>query len=532
MSKIIKFNTEARSKLKKGIDILANSVKVTLGPMGRNVILEQPYGPPRVTKDGVSVAKEVDLSDPFENAGAQLIKSTASKTCDDVGDGTSTSSVLTQAIISEGIKNLEAGANPVDLNKGINIAVKAVVNYIKTHSIKVEDDLNKIKQVATVSANNDPEIGELIASAFEQVSKDGVITIESSSNADTTISIVEGLQLDRGYASPYFATNTETAECVLENPYILLYDGKINNVKDMIHILESVLNSTKPLLIIANDIDSEALSTLVINKIKNNFKLCMIKSPGFGESQTEYLKDTAAITGGRVISEAYTDGLKGSSIQDLGSAEKVIITRDTTTIVNGNSNKEELEKRINSIKESLKHDDSANTRNRLARISGGVAILYVGANSEMEMNEKKDRVEDALCATRAAIEEGIVPGGGTAYIEARKELALIKNEYSGDIATGINIIMNAITIPLYTIAENAGINGGIVVNEVMKLSDGFMGYNAKTNAYVNMLNAGIVDPAKVSRVALENAASVASLVLTTGCVICNNDKNEQASLGV
>lgn len=532
MSKIIKFNTEARSKLKKGIDILANSVKVTLGPMGRNVILEQPYGPPRVTKDGVSVAKEVDLSDPFENAGAQLIKSTASKTCDDVGDGTSTSSVLTQAIISEGIKNLEAGANPVDLNKGINIAVKAVVNYIKTHSIKVEDDLNKIKQVATVSANNDPEIGELIASAFEQVSKDGVITIESSSNADTTISIVEGLQLDRGYASPYFATNTETAECELENPYILLYDGKINNVKDMIHILESVLNSTKPLLIIANDIDSEALSTLVINKIKNNFKLCMIKSPGFGESQTEYLKDTAAITGGRVISEAYTDGLKGSSIQDLGSAEKVIITRDTTTIVNGNSNKEELAKRINSIKESLKHDDSANTRNRLARISGGVAILYVGANSEMEMNEKKDRVEDALCATRAAIEEGIVPGGGTAYIEAGKELALIKNEYSGDIATGINIIMNAITIPLYTIAENAGINGGIVVNEVMKLSDGFMGYNAKTNAYVNMLNAGIVDPAKVSRVALENAASVASLVLTTGCVICNNDKNEQASLGV
>lgn len=524
MSKIINFGTEARNKLKKGIDILANSVKVTLGPKGRNVIIEKPYGPPHITKDGVSVAKEIDLKDPFENAGAQLVKSVASKTCDDAGDGTTTSTVLTQSIVSEGIKNLEAGANPVDLKKGIDLAVSAIVDYIKKTSIEIGDDFNKIQQVATISANNDSEIGELITEAFRKVSKNGVITIEESKTPETTISIVEGMQLDRGYASPYFATDTETAECELENPYILLYDDKINSIKDMVNILSDVLNSARSLLIITNDIDSEALSTLVMNKVKNNFKICVVKTPGFGLAQSDYLGDIAAVTGSFIISEKLGDSLKKAQLGMLGSAEKVIITKDNTTIVNGNSNQELLEMRISDIKDKLEHDNNSTLQSRLARLSGGVAVLYVGANSEVEMKEKKDRVEDALCATYSALEEGIVPGGGTAYIKALSCLGGISSQVTGDILTGINIIRTAITKPLYTIAENAGEEGGVVVKEVINLAntkEGSFGYNAKTNTYVSMLEAGIIDPSKVVRVSLENAASIASLVLTAGCIICN-----------
>ena len=523
MSKIINFGTTARTKLKNGIDILANSVKVTLGPKGRNVIIEKPYGSPHITKDGVSVAKEIDLKDPFENAGAQLVKEVASKTCNDAGDGTTTSTVLTQAIVSEGIKNLEAGANPVDLKKGIDIAVTTIVDYIKTASIEIGDDFNKIQQVATISANNDSEIGELITEAFRRVSKNGVITIEESKTPETTISIVEGMQLDRGYASPYFATNTESAECELENPYILLYDDKINSIKDMINILSNVLNSTRSLLIIANDIDSEALSTLVMNKVKNNFKMCVIKTPGFGIAQSDYLEDIAIVTGGCVISERLGNSLKSAKLDMLGSAEKVIVTKDNTTIVNGNSNKELLTNRIADLKAKLVNNSNATLQSRLGRLSGGVAVLYVGANSEVEMKEKKDRVEDALCATYSALEEGIVPGGGTTYIEAISCLNGLLEQENRDIFIGINIIKNAITKPLYTIAENAGEEGGVVVKEVMNLSNKYkgFGYNAKTGNYVNMLETGIIDPAKVVRVSLENAASIASLVLTAECIICN-----------
>lgn len=523
MSKIINFGTEARNKLKNGIDILANSVKVTLGPKGRNVIIEKPYGPPHITKDGVSVAKEIDLKDPFENAGAQLVKSVASKTCDDAGDGTTTSTVLTQSIVSEGIKNLEAGANPVDLKKGIDLAVSVVVDYIKKTSIEIGDDFNKIQQVATISANNDSEIGGLITEAFRKVSKNGVITIEESKTPETTISIVEGMQLDRGYASPYFATDIESAECELENPYILLYDDKINSIKDMVNILSDVLNSARPLLIITNDIDSEALSTLVMNKVKNNFKICAIKTPGFGLAQSDYLGDIAAVTGSFIISEKLGDSLKKAQLGMLGSAERVIVTKDNTTIINGNSNKELLANRIASLKAKLENNNDSTLQSRLGRLAGGVAVLYVGANSEVEMKEKKDRVEDALCATYSALEEGIVPGGGTTYIEAISHLDQLLTQEKGDIFTGINIIRTAITKPLYTIAENAGEEGGVIVKEVMNLVNkhkGF-GYNAKTGGYVSMLEAGIIDPSKVVRVSLENAASIASLVLTAGCIICN-----------
>lgn len=522
MSKIINFGTDARTKLKKGIDILADSVKVTLGPKGRNVIVEQPFGAPHITKDGVSVAKEIDLEDPFENAGAQLVKSVAAKTCDDAGDGTTTSTVLAQAIVAEGIKNLEAGANPIDLKRGIDLAVNEVIKFIKESSIKVDDNFDTIEQVATISANNDPEIGKLIADAFRKVSKDGVITIEEAKSADTTIEVVEGMQLDRGYASLYFATDTDSGECVLENPYILLYDFKLCNIKDMVHLLEPILTNSRPLLIIANEIDSEALSTLVMNKIKNGLKVCAIKTPGFGTEQSEYLMDIAAMTNSSVVSERLGNSLKSASWDVLGSAEKVIVTKNTTTIINGRGDKSIIEKRIKQLKLLLEKEQNSNVQTRLAQLSGGVAVLYVGANSEVEMKEKKDRVEDALCATRAAIEEGIVPGGGATYIKALDRLQRPNIKVSLDELTGVNIIAKALSKPLYTIASNAGVDGGAVVAEVLKSSEGF-GYNAKTGVYEDMLKAGIVDPAKVARVALENAASIASLVLTAGCVICNKN---------
>lgn len=522
MSKIINFGTDARTKLKKGIDILADSVKVTLGPKGRNVIIEQSFGAPHITKDGVSVAKEIDLEDPFENAGAQLVKSVASKTCDDAGDGTTTSTVLAQAIVAEGIKNLEAGANPIDLKKGIDIAVNEVIKFIKESSIKVDDNFDTIEQVATISANNDPEIGKLIADAFRKVSKDGVITIEEAKSADTTIEVVEGMQFDRGYVSPYFVTDNNSSECVLENPYILLYDSKLVNIKDMVHLLEPILKHSYPLLIIANEIDSDALSTLVMNKIKNGLKVCVIKTPGFGNEQSEYLIDISVMTNSVVVSERLGDSLQNTSWSVLGSAEKVIVTKNTTTIINGRGDKTNIENRIKQLKLLLEKEQNPNIQTRLAQLSGGVAVLYVGANSETEMKEKKDRVEDALCATRAAIEEGIVPGGGTTYIKALDRLQRPNIQVSLDELTGVNIIARALSKPLYTIASNGGVDGGAVVAEVLKNPEGF-GYNAKTGVYEDMLKAGIVDPAKVARVALENAASIASLVLTAGCVICNKN---------
>lgn len=524
MSKLINFGTEVRAKLKKGVDILADAVKVTLGPKGRNVIIERDFGAPHITKDGVTVAREIELSDPFENLGAQLVKTVASKTCNDAGDGTSSSSLLTQAIVSEGIRNLEAGANPTELKKGIDLAVQTVVNYIKNTSVYIKNDFDKLEQIATISANNDSSIGKLIASAFRQVTEDGVITIEESKTADTTISIVEGMQFDRGYGSPYFVTNTTDATCEFEHPYYLIYNGKIENVKEMLKVLEEVLNTSCPLVIIANDIDSEALSTLVLNKIRNSFKLCFVKSPGFGESQIEYLYDIAAITGGQVIMEG---NLQNASINDTGTSERAVITQNDTTIINGNSDPDRVESRIQNIREALKKGPDSKLQDRLGKLSGGVAILYVGANSEVEMKEKKDRVDDALCAARAAIEEGIVPGGGTTYIEALPALEVLAQTESGDIRTGINIIQKAIIRPLYTIAENAGKEGGVIVQEVIKSinSEESIGYNARTNTFENMYEAGIVDPAKVARVALENAASIASLILTAGCAICKNDKN-------
>ncbi len=524
MSKLINFNTEARTKLKKGVDILADAVKVTLGPKGRNVIIEQDFGAPHITKDGVSVAREIDLADPFENAGAQLVKTVASKTCNDAGDGTTTSSLLTQAIVNEGIRNLEAGAKPIDLKRGIDSAVETVVSYIKETAIQVNDDFDKLEQVATISANNDASIGKLIADAFRKVGNEGVITIEESKTSETTISVVEGMQFDRGYASPYFVTNTKEVTCEYENPYFLLYDGKIQDIKAMIKILEEVFSASKPLIIIANDIDSEALTTLVMNKVRNNFRLCFIKAPGFGEGQREYLLDIAAVTGGCVVNN---EELNQANINFLGASEKVIISKDDTTIINGSNDPFTLKARIRTIKDALSAHPDPQLQDRLGKLSGGVAILYVGANSEVEMKEKKDRVDDALCATRAAIEEGVIPGGGTAYIESLAKLEELANSKTGDELTGVNIIQRAITKPLFTIAENAGKEGGVVVQDVVRFNEveESMGYNAKTDKYENMFAAGIIDPAKVSRVALENAASIASLILTAGCVICKNPED-------
>ncbi len=523
MSKLINFGTEARTKLKNGVDILADAVKVTLGPKGRNVIIEQDFGAPNITKDGVSVAREIDLSDPFENAGAQLVKTVASKTCNDSGDGTTTSCVLTQAIVNEGIRNLEAGAKPIDLKKGIDTAVETVVSYIKQTAVQIADDFDKLEQVAMISANNDPVIGKLIADAFRKVGNEGVITIEESKSSDTFISVVEGMQFDRGYASPYFVTNTEEVTCEFENPYFLLYAGKIQNIKEMLSILEEVFTSSRPLVIMAPDIESEALSTLVMNKVRNNFKLCFVKSPGFGEQQQEYLQDIAVVTGGTLITNG---NLPRATKSMLGSAERVTITKDDTTIINGDSNAAALEARKTAIKEALSTNSTPQLQDRLGKLSGGVAILYVGANSEVEMKEKKDRVDDALCAARAALEEGIIPGGGTTYIAALPLLESLAEDYTGDVLTGINIVHNAIMKPLYTIAENAGEEGGVIVKEVSHFTkEASVGYNAKTGTFEDMFKAGIVDPAKVTRVALENAASIASLILTAGCVVCKSSKD-------
>ena len=520
-AKEILFNIDARDQLKKGVDELANAVKVTLGPKGRNVIIEKKFGAPQITKDGVTVAKEVELADSFMNTGAQLVKSVASKTGDDAGDGTTTATVLAQAIVNVGLKNVTAGANPMDLKRGIDKAVAVVVESIKEQSEKVGDNYDKIEQVATISANNDPVIGKLIADAMRKVSKDGVITIEEAKGTDTTIGVVEGMQFDRGYLSSYFVTDTEKMECVMENPYILIYDKKISNLKDMLPILEPAVQSGRPLLIIAEDVDSEALTTLVVNRLRSNLKICAVKAPGFGDRRKAMLEDIAILTGGVVISEEKGLKLEQATIDMLGTAEKVTITKDNTTIVNGGGDKALIAERCNQIKAQIKTTtsdyDKEKLQERLAKLSGGVAVLYVGAASEVEMKEKKDRVDDALCATRAAIEEGIVPGGGVAYIRAIEKLEGVKGD-NDDEQTGIEIIKRAIEEPLRQIVANAGKEGAVIVQKVRE-GKGDFGYNARTDKFENMHAAGVVDPAKVARVALENAASIAGMFLTTECVI-------------
>ncbi|MBR4130333.1 MAG: chaperonin GroEL [Bacteroidaceae bacterium] len=530
MAKDIKFNLDAREQMKQGVDQLANAVKVTLGPKGRNVILEKKFGAPQITKDGVTVAKEVELADPFQNAGAQLVKSVASKTGDDAGDGTTTATVLAQAIVREGLKNVAAGANPMDLKRGIDKAVAAVVESIKKQSEPVASDYQKIEQVATVSANNDPEIGKLLADAMQKVSKDGVITIEEAKGRDTTIGVVEGMQFDRGYLSSYFVTDTEKMECVMENPYILIYDKKISNLKDFLPILEPAVQSGRPLLVIAEDVDSEALTTLVVNRLRTQLKICAVKAPGFGDRRKAMLQDIATLTGGVVISEDTGLKLEQATIEMLGTCDKVTVSKDNTTIVNGHGQKELIADRINQIKNEISNStsdyDKEKLQERLAKLSGGVAVLYVGAPSEVEMKEKKDRVDDALCATRAAIEEGIIPGGGVAYIRAQEAIVALKGD-NADEDTGIQIIRRAIEEPLRQIVENAGLEGSVVVNEVRNGKADY-GYNARIDKYENLKASGIIDPAKVTRVALENAASIAGMFLTTECVICEakEDKPE------
>ncbi|MBP6065361.1 MAG: chaperonin GroEL [Bacteroides sp.] len=528
MAKEILFNIDARDQLKKGVDALANAVKVTLGPKGRNVILEKKFGAPHITKDGVTVAKEIELSDSYQNTGAQLLKEVASKTGDDAGDGTTTATVLAQAIISEGLKNVTAGASPVDIKRGIDKAVAKVVESIKTQSQKVGDNYDKIEQVATVSANNDPVIGKLIADAMRTVSKDGVITIEEAKGTDTTIEVVEGMQFDRGYLSAYFVTNTEKMECEMEKPYVLIYDKKISNLKDFLPILEPAVQSGRPLLVIAEDVDSEALTTLVVNRLRSQLKICAVKAPGFGDRRKEMLEDIAILTGGLVISEEKGLSLEQATLEMLGTADKVTISKDNTTIVNGSGSKESIKERCEQIKAQIvatKSDyDREKLQERLAKLSGGVAVLYVGAASEVEMKEKKDRVDDALRATRAAIEEGIVAGGGVAYIRAIDALEGFKGE-NEDETTGAIIIRRAIEEPLRQIVANAGKEGAVVVQKVREGKADF-GYNARTDVYEHMFAAGVVDPAKVTRVALENAASIAGMFLTTECVIVEKKEDK------
>lgn len=536
MAKEILFNIDARDQLKKGVDELANAVKVTLGPKGRNVIIEKKFGAPQITKDGVTVAKEIELADAFQNTGAQLVKSVASKTGDDAGDGTTTATVLAQAIVGVGLKNVTAGANPMDLKRGIDKAVAKVVECIKSQAETVGDNYDKIEQVATVSANNDPVIGKLIADAMRKVSKDGVITIEEAKGTDTTIGVVEGMQFDRGYLSPYFVTDTEKMECVMERPYILIYDKKISNLKDFLPILEPAVQSGRPLLVIAEDVDSEALTTLVVNRLRGQLKICAVKAPGFGDRRKAMLEDIAILTGGVVISEEKGLKLEQATIDMLGSCEKVTITKENTTIVNGAGDKDNILDRINQIKAEIKNStsdyDKEKLQERLAKLSGGVAVLYVGAASEVEMKEKKDRVDDALCATRAAIEEGIVPGGGVTYIRAIDALEGLKGD-NADETTGIEIIKRAIEEPLRQIVANAGKEGAVVVQKVRE-GKGDFGYNARTDVYENLHAAGVVDPAKVTRVALENAASIAGMFLTTECVIVDKkeDKPEMPAPGM
>jgi len=528
MAKEIKFDTDARELLKSGVDQLANAVKVTLGPKGRNVVIGKKFGAPQITKDGVTVAKEVELEDNFENAGAQLVKSVASKTGDDAGDGTTTATILTQAIVNEGLKNVTAGANPMDLKRGIDKAVTKVVEHIKDSAEVVGDNYDKIEQVATVSANNDPEIGKLLADAMRKVSKDGVITIEESKTRETSIGVVEGMQFDRGYLSGYFVTDTDKMECVMDNPYILLYDKKISNVKDFLPILQPAAESGRPLLVIAEDVDSEALTTLVVNRLRAGLKICAVKAPGFGDRRKAMLEDIATLTGGVVISEEKGLSLEKATLEMLGTAKKVTVSKDNTTIVDGAGSKDAIKERVaqikNEITASTSSYDKEKLQERLAKLSGGVAVLYVGANSEVEMKEKKDRVDDALCATRAAMEEGVVVGGGTTYIRAQESLKDLKGE-NQDEQTGINIVCRAIEEPLRQIIANAGGEGAVVVDNVRQ-GKGDYGYNARKDTYEDLRAAGVIDPAKVSRVALENAASIAGMFLTTECLIV--DKAEEA----
>ena len=528
MAKEILFNIDARDQLKKGVDALANAVKVTLGPKGRNVIIEKKFGAPHITKDGVTVAKEIELADAYQNTGAQLVKEVASKTGDDAGDGTTTATVLAQAIVAEGLKNVTAGASPMDIKRGIDKAVAKVVESIKDQAETVGDNYDKIEQVATVSANNDPVIGKLIADAMRKVSKDGVITIEEAKGTDTTIGVVEGMQFDRGYLSAYFVTNTEKMECEMEKPYILIYDKKISNLKDLLPILEPAVQTGRPLLVIAEDVDSEALTTLVVNRLRSQLKICAVKAPGFGDRRKEMLEDIAILTGGVVISEEKGLKLEQATIEMLGTADKVTVTKDYTTVVNGAGNKDSIKERCEQIKAQIvatKSDyDREKLQERLAKLSGGVAVLYVGAASEVEMKEKKDRVDDALRATRAAIEEGIIPGGGVAYIRAIDSLEGMKGD-NADETTGIGIIKRAIEEPLREIVANAGKEGAVVVQKVRE-GKGDFGYNARTDVYENLHAAGVVDPAKVARVALENAASIAGMFLTTECVIVEKKEDK------
>ena len=528
MAKEILFNIDARDQLKKGVDALANAVKVTLGPKGRNVIIEKKFGAPHITKDGVTVAKEIELADAYQNTGAQLVKEVASKTGDDAGDGTTTATVLAQAIVAEGLKNVTAGASPMDIKRGIDKAVAKVVESIKSQAETVGDNYDKIEQVATISANNDPVIGKLIADAMRKVSKDGVITIEEAKGTDTTIGVVEGMQFDRGYLSAYFVTNTEKMECEMEKPYILIYDKKISNLKDFLPILEPAVQTGRPLLVIAEDVDSEALTTLVVNRLRSQLKICAVKAPGFGDRRKEMLEDIAILTGGVVISEEKGLKLEQATIEMLGTADKVTVSKDYTTIVNGAGAKENIKERCDQIKAQIvatKSDyDREKLQERLAKLSGGVAVLYVGAASEVEMKEKKDRVDDALRATRAAIEEGIIPGGGVAYIRAIDSLEGLTGD-NADETTGIGIIKRAIEEPLREIVVNAGKEGAVVVQKVRE-GKGDFGYNARTDVYENLHAAGVVDPAKVARVALENAASIAGMFLTTECVIVEKKEDK------
>ena len=530
MAKEIKYNVEARDLLKSGVDKLANAVKVTLGPKGRNVVIEKKFGAPQITKDGVTVAKEVELEDKFENTGAQLVKSVASKTGDDAGDGTTTATILTQSMVAEGVKNVTAGANPMDLKRGIDKAVTAVVNYIKDNAEQVGDNYDKIEQVATISANNDAEIGKLLADAMRKVSKDGVITIEESKSRDTSIGVVEGMQFDRGYLSSYFVTDADKMECVMENPYILIYDKKISSLKDFLPILQPAAESGRPMLVIAEDVDSEALTTLVVNRLRGGLKICAVKAPGFGDRRKAMLEDIAVLTGGVVISEEKGLSLDKATLDMCGTCDKVNITKDNTTIVNGAGDKQLIQDRVAQVKNEIANTtssyDKEKLQERLAKLAGGVAVLYVGANSEVEMKEKKDRVDDALCATRAAIEEGVVVGGGTTYIRAQKVLEGVKGD-NADEQTGINIVARAIEEPLRQIVTNAGGEGAVVVQKVRE-GEGDYGYNARKDVYEDLRKEGVIDPAKVARVALENAASIAGMFLTTECLICDKPEDKPA----
>ena len=521
MAKDIKFDIDARDALKRGVDALANAVKVTLGPKGRNVVIDKKFGSPTITKDGVTVAKEIELEDAVENMGAQMVKEVASKTADIAGDGTTTATVLAQEIVSTGLKNVAAGANPMDLKRGIDKAVKAVVNELQKQSIEVGDNLNKIEQVASISANNDNTIGSLIAEAMAKVKKEGVITVEEAKGTETTVEVVEGMQFDRGYLSPYFVTNAEKMEAELDNPFILIYDKKISNMKDVLPILEQTTQSGRPILIIAEDVDGEALATLVVNKIRGSLKIAAVKAPGFGDRRKAMLEDIAILTGGTVISEERGFKLENTTLEMLGQTDKIVIDKDNTTVVNGKGEKDAITLRVNQIKAQMETTtsdyDREKLQERLAKLAGGVAVLYVGAASEVEMKEKKDRVDDALHATRAAVEEGIVPGGGVALVRAAKALNSIKTE-NEDEKTGVQIITKAIEAPIRQIVANAGGEGAVIVSKIQEGKADF-GYNAKTDTFEHMLEAGIIDPTKVTRVALENAASVAGMLLTTECVL-------------